>query len=83
MFYLFRLLIIMVFLFIAACVKHFEHSPGLVLPNHIEEYKQAKSAPKMTASKQFKYDDEYSIPDLEEGDSVHSDALIIPPGSRR
>lgn len=81
--YLFRLLIIMMLLLNTACIRHFEHSSGFALPNHIKEYKQATNAPKMPPSKQFQYDDQYAIPDIEEGGSVNSDALIIPPGSQR
>lgn len=80
--YLVRLLVIMMLLFTAACVKYFEHG-SVNLPNHIKEYKQAKSAPKMLPSKQFKYDDQYTIPDVEEAAPVNSDALVIPPGSQR
>lgn len=85
MLYLFRLLMVIMLLLTTACVKCFEQSPGktFALPDHIKEYRQANNAPKIVASKQFKYDDEYTIPDVKEGGSVNSDALIIPPRSQR
>lgn len=81
-----KLLIVTLLLCNVSCTYYAQDfKKNLPMHNHVQDYRtHAQSVSKMPPSKEYQYDDQYAIPDIESNGFafVNADALMIPPGSK-